>query len=168
MMWSLLMQILTQHLMLILNLMLFLIQVVKTWKLKFALLGWMFFFVSVCAVFWIENFFFSQKLRDFSIGIDILLPYSTMHSATVPMYIGKSVIIAYCLLNFLSSYLLRVRVLLARPFYLGPDDQNQQLFRNMLEKIVRRSPPRHSPPQTFTTPSVKSDVHHPRRSPPPL
>merc|ERR1711899_709166 len=28
--------------------------------------------------------------------------------------------------------------------------------------IVRRSPPRHSPPQTFTT----SDVHHPRRSPP--
>ena len=32
--------------------------------------------------------------------------------------------------------------------------------------IVRRSPPRHSPPQTFTTPSVKSDVHHPRRSPP--
>ena len=37
---------------------------------------------------------------------------------------------------------------------------------NML--IVRRSPPRHSPPQTFTTPSVKSDVHHPRRSPPPV
>ena len=32
--------------------------------------------------------------------------------------------------------------------------------------IVRRSPPRRSPPQTFTTPSVKSDVHHPRRSPP--
>ena len=31
--------------------------------------------------------------------------------------------------------------------------------------IVRRSPPRHSPPQTFTTPSVKSDVQHPRRSP---
>ena len=34
------------------------------------------------------------------------------------------------------------------------------------KKIVRRSPPRHSPPQTFTT----SDVHHPlckiRRSPP--
>ena len=28
--------------------------------------------------------------------------------------------------------------------------------------IVRRSPPRHSPPQTFTT----SDVHHLRRSPP--
>ena len=25
---------------------------------------------------------------------------------------------------------------------------------------------RRSPPQTFTTPSVKSDVHHPRRSPP--
>ena len=86
-------------------------------------------------MFWIENvFFLLKKLRDFSIGIDILLPYSTMHSATVPMYIGKSVIIAYCLLNFLSSYLLRVRVLLARPFYLGPDDQNQQLFRNMLEK----------------------------------
>ena len=34
--------------------------------------------------------------------------------------------------------------------------------------IVRRSPPRRSPPQTFTTPSVKSDVHHPRRSPPPV
>ena len=32
--------------------------------------------------------------------------------------------------------------------------------------VVRRSPPRRSPPQTFTTPSVKSDVHHPRRSPP--
>ena len=48
--------------------------------------------------------------------------------------------------------------------------------------IVRRSPPRRSPPQTFTTSevhhprrsppqtfttlSVKSDVHHPRRSPP--
>ena len=36
----------------------------------------------------------------------------------------------------------------------------------MKKKIVRRSPPRHSPPQTFTT----SDVHHPlckiRRSPP--
>ena len=32
--------------------------------------------------------------------------------------------------------------------------------------IVRRSPPWHSPPQTFTTPSVKSDVHHPRHSPP--
>ena len=32
--------------------------------------------------------------------------------------------------------------------------------------IVRHSPPRHSPPKTFTTPSVKSDVHHPRRSPP--
>ena len=34
------------------------------------------------------------------------------------------------------------------------------------KRIVRRSPPRHSPPQTFTT----SDVHHPlckiRRSPP--
>ena len=26
--------------------------------------------------------------------------------------------------------------------------------------------PRRSPPQTFTTPCVKSDVHHPRRSPP--
>ena len=25
-----------------------------------------------------------------------------------------------------------------------------------------------SPPQTFTTPSVKSDIHHPRRSPPPV
>ena len=38
------------------------------------------------------------------------------------------------------------------------------------KEIVRRSPPRHSPPQMFTTPSVKSDVHHPqfkiRRSPP--
>ena len=48
--------------------------------------------------------------------------------------------------------------------------------------IVRRSPPRHSPPQTFTTsdvhhprhsppqtfttPCVKSDIHHPRHSPP--
>ena len=48
--------------------------------------------------------------------------------------------------------------------------------------IVRRSPPRHSPPQTFTTSYVHhplckirrsppqtfttSDVHHPRRSPP--
>ena len=27
---------------------------------------------------------------------------------------------------------------------------------------------RRSPPQTFNTPSVKSDVHHPRRSPPPI
>ena len=40
----------------------------------------------------------------------------------------------------------------------------------IIQPIVRHSPPRHSPPQTFTTPSVKSDVHHPqckiRRSPP--
>ena len=34
--------------------------------------------------------------------------------------------------------------------------------------IVRRSPPRRSPPQTFTTPCVKSDVHHPRRLPTPF
>ena len=33
--------------------------------------------------------------------------------------------------------------------------------------IVRHSPPRHSPPPTFTTPNVKCDVHHPRHSPPP-
>ena len=31
-------------------------------------------------------------------------------------------------------------------------------------QIVRPSPPRRSPPQMFTTPCVKSDVHHPRRS----
>ena len=58
-------------------------------------------------------FFLLKKLRDFSIGIDILLPYSKMHSATIPMYIGKSVIIGYCPLISLSPYLLRV--LLARP-----------------------------------------------------
>ena len=50
--------------------------------------------------------------------------------------------------------------------------------------IVRRSPPRHSPPQTFTTPDVHHplckirrsppqtfttpDIHHPRGSPPPV
>ena len=40
------------------------------------------------------------------------------------------------------------------------------LICSCVKRIVRRSPPRHSPPQTFTT----SDVHHPlckiRRSPP--
>ena len=45
-----------------------------------------------------------------------------------------------------------------------------QILVQKVNWIVRRSPPRHSPPQTFTTPSVKSDVHHPqckiRRSPP--
>ena len=34
--------------------------------------------------------------------------------------------------------------------------------------IVRHSPPRHSPPPTFTTPNVKCDIHHPRHSPPPM
>ena len=45
-----------------------------------------------------------------------------------------------------------------------------QILVQKVNWIVRRSPPRHSPPQTFTTSSVKSDVHHPqckiRRSPP--
>ena len=43
---------------------------------------------------------------------------------------------------------------------------HHRLFNSMHYQNVRRSPPRRSPPQTFITPSVKSDVHHPRRSPP--
>ena len=36
-----------------------------------------------------------------------------------------------------------------------------------LDLIVRRSPPRHSPLPTFTTPHVKCDIHRPWRSSPP-
>ena len=42
-------------------------------------------------------------------------------------------------------------------------EKEKNIWRRKIS-IVRRSPPRRSPPQTYTTP----DIHHLRRSPPPV
>ena len=138
MMWSLLMQILTQHLMLILNLMLFLIQVVKTWKLKFALLGWMFFCECVRGVLDWKLFFSSQKVAwflDWNWHTVPVLHDALCYYSHVYWEICNHRILSSQFPEFLFAKSQSIACMSSLDIYLGPDDQNQQLFRNMLGKM---------------------------------
>ena len=118
------------NILLILNLILFLIQIVKTLKLKFALLDWMFF------LFWIENVFFSsQKVAWFldwnwhtaPVLHDALCYYSHVYWEICNHRILSS--------HFPESLFAQsIACTSSLNIYLGPDDQSQMLFRNMLEK----------------------------------
>ena len=97
------------------------------------------------------------------------LSHRPIFSATLPSILGMLTMSCLCTL----SYLFYIPIL------------GIWTFSSLISvlQIVRRSSPRHSPPQTFTTPDVHHplckirrsppqtfttpDVNHPRRSPPP-